>query len=109
MNDPSDWARRAFLHLSAAAGASLMMEAGLPRSASALPETSGGSWAVRGKLLQAPAPDHLEAWPDALIVVGPDGVISRVEKADGESTESFRQGGAATRVESLAIPLARAD
>ena len=93
MNDPSDRARRAFLHLSAAAGASLMMEAGLPRSASALPETSGGSWALRGKLLQAPAPDHLEAWPDALIVVGPDGVISRVEKADGESTESFRQGG----------------
>lgn len=93
MGDPSDLSRRAFLNLGTTAGVALLMEAGIPQSASAVPETSGGSWAVRGKLLQAPAPDHLEAWPDALIVIGPDGVISRAEKADSESAESFRQAG----------------
>jgi guanine deaminase len=93
MNDPSDTSRRAFLNLSAAAGASLMMKTGYAATPTPVPTTSGGDWAVRGKVLQAPAPDHLEALPDVLIVIGSDGVISRAEKADSESTERFRQAG----------------
>src|ERR1700678_3464370 len=99
MNDPTDQTRRAFLNLGAAAGASLLVDAGLSVPAAAAPEKSsdpslisaGMEWAVRGKVLQVPEPDHLESLPDALIVIGPDGVISRLEKADGEVAAGFQR------------------
>ena|GEM_PF-4339961 len=71
MSDLSGQSRRDFFNLSAAAGASLLAVGATPDSASAAtaPEEtaipSGTEWAVRGKVLQAPAPDQLEALADA--------------------------------------------
>ena len=89
MSEPSDHSRREFLSLgAAAAGAALLADAAtsIPASAAATapPGTSaamtpGAAWAVRGKILQVPEPDHLESLPDALVIIGPDGVIERVE------------------------------
>jgi len=93
MSNPSDRSRRDFLNLGAAAGASLLVDLSLSESASAASIPGGTQWAVRGKVLQVPEPDHLEALPDALIVIGADGVISEVKKADEESAGSFRRAG----------------
>jgi guanine deaminase len=54
-------------------------------------------WAVRGTAFHAPSPDRLEVLTDALIVIGADGVIARVE-TDGQSTESFRAAGRLTEL-----------
>jgi hypothetical protein len=93
MSNPSDRSRRDFLNLGAAAGASLLVDLSLSESASAASIPGGTEWAVRGKILQVPEPDHLEALPDALIVIGADGVISEVKKADEESAGRFRRAG----------------
>ena len=95
MSNPPDPSRRDFLTLGAAVGASLLAEATPSASvtASATPIQPGTEWAVRGKVLQVPAPDQLEALADALIVIGPDGVIARVEKADAKSAAGFQLAG----------------
>ncbi len=98
MSDPSNPSRRDFLGLGAAAGAALLVEAGLPDSASAAPFAQGSpaspsAWAIRGKVMHVPEPDHLEALADALIVIGSDGVIERVDKGDAGLAAEFRSAG----------------
>ena len=93
MNDPSKQSRRDFLNLGAAAGASLLVEAGLANPQGSPLKAPGTEWAVRGQLMHVPEPDQLEVLPDALVVIGPDGVIVRVERADGDSAAAFRRTG----------------
>ncbi|MES2603731.1 MAG: amidohydrolase family protein, partial [Pseudomonadota bacterium] len=101
MSEPSDHSRRDFLNLGAVAGAALLIDAAVAQSASAAAAPSldsvtippGTAWAVRGKLWQVPEPDQLEALPDALVVIGSDGVITRVEAATDETAETFRRDG----------------
>lgn len=95
MSDPSSQSRRDFFHLGAAAGATVL--AAGAASAATAPEASriapGVEWAVRGKVLQAPAPDQLEAFQDVLIVVGADGVIVRVEAAETTTVDRYHAAG----------------
>lgn len=99
MSEPADQSRRDFFNLGAAAGASLLAANALPDSAHAAEGpaapiiNSKKEWAVRGKILQAPAPDQIEALADALIVIGPDGVIVRVEAANAAAVEPYRAAG----------------
>jgi guanine deaminase len=48
---------------------------------------------VRGKVLQASAPDQLEALQDALIVIAADGVILSVEVAETTAVQRYRAAG----------------
>jgi guanine deaminase len=102
MGEPSDQSRREFLSLGAAAGAALLADVATSKTASSTTPSTirppsamspGKAWAVRGKILQVPEPDHLESLPDALIVIGPDGVIERVDAGNGDSAASFRKSG----------------
>ena len=104
MGEPSDQSRREFLNLGAITGAALLVDAAASTCASAAVATAppagtsaamspGKAWAVRGKILQVPEPDHLESLPDALVVIGPDGVIERVDAGDSETAASFRKSG----------------
>lgn len=100
MGEPTDQSRRAFLNLGAAAGASVLLEAGISEPASGAvsdpPKPSGSpgkQWAIRGKVMHVPEPDHLESLPDALLVIGADGVISHLDKGDSSAAESFRRAG----------------
>jgi guanine deaminase len=96
MSDRPGLPRRTFLQLGAATGASLLggPSAGAAGTARAPASPSPGeTWAVRGKLLQAPAPDQLEAHQDALVVIGPDGVITHVQDAGPAHVDPFRRTG----------------
>ena len=88
--------RRTFLQVGAAAGASLLGWPDAVASGTAQPPglpAPGTEWAVRGKLLQAPAPDQLESRLDALVIIGPDGVITHVQDADPAHVDPFRRTG----------------
>src|SRR5580704_3921151 len=88
MNDPLKPSRREFLNLGTAAGAALLV------SSQARPDSpTGKQWAVRGKVMHVPEPDHLEVLPDALLVIDANGVIAGVEKGDGARADSFRRDG----------------
>ncbi len=54
-------------------------------------------WAVLGTAFHAPSPDRLEVLENALIVIGADGAIARVE-GQGQSVENFRQAGRLTEL-----------
>jgi guanine deaminase len=54
-------------------------------------------WAVRGTAFHAPSPDRLEVLEDALIVIGADGVIVRVESG-ADAAQSFRNSGRLTEL-----------
>lgn len=101
MRKPPDAVRRDLLQRGSAAAASLLAGATFTQGASADPTGARAAppvrtqaqWAVRGRLLQVPEPDHLEAMPDALVVVAPDGVIDRVERGDGDLARDFKRAG----------------
>lgn len=88
MNDPLQPSRREFLNLGTAAGAALLA------SSPAYPDSATGKqWAVRGRVMHVPEPDHLEVLPDALLVIDGNGLIASLGKGDGPAAASFRREG----------------
>jgi guanine deaminase len=88
MNDPANPSRREFLNLGTAAGASLLVS-----SQASAADAVGRQWAVRGKLMHVPEPDHLEVLPDALLVIDANGLIASLEQGDGAAADGFRRDG----------------
>jgi guanine deaminase len=84
--------RREFLGLSAAAGATWALGSGIAQAAVGSVVKPTAEWAIKCTAMHTPSPSHLEVLQEALIVVGTDGVITRVE-SNAESAGHFRETG----------------